>query len=512
MAKNNDLFQLIKSLKGPEKRYVKLTISIQKGEKDYEILLDAYEKLRSDEEDPDKKIKKKFAGQPITNRLASFKHYLYQQILRCLRQYNQGKTLAIQINELIDFADILHNKRLFDQALKTLSKARKLAHSHHFPLAILKINQLEVTVKKSLELPSELKNSLKDTFALSTQIISDYSEELTYEYHLNQIKTLNKSIKSARTDEESVPFLEIMSHPALSEDIYPKTLYAKLYYHNAWLTFCHATGDHEKARHHAKEMLLLFESNPKLKTEERNYYVTSIGNYLMTNIHVHDYSDYSPWITKLRDLEATEFGEEVQIFMNVTTYEMVMYLDSGQFHKGISMINTIEEGLEKYSGRITMIESMVMKYNVAYLYFGSENFKKSLGYINQLLNEYEKDIRLDIHCAARMIQILIHHELGNNDTVVHLANSTRRFLKKEGRNYVFEELFLQFFKKNAFLLNRFGDRKVAFTALLDDTLELKEDPFEKQVFDYFDYHSYFRSKIESQTFSMVVRRESNAIV
>src|SRR5699024_3102050 len=62
--------------------------------------------------------------------LSNQKAHLYNHILETLRRLDRKKDIRIHIRQLIDYAQILYNKGLYQQSLKLLEKAKSLAKTH----------------------------------------------------------------------------------------------------------------------------------------------------------------------------------------------------------------------------------------------------------------------------------------------------------------------------------------------------------------------------------------------
>jgi hypothetical protein len=125
MGKKDYLIQLIESLSPNERRYFKLSGSIQPGEKKYVQLFEVLED--KDEYDP-KEISKQLG---ITaKQLADQKYYLPQVILRVLRNAEEQSSDIGIVYRLKEDAVSLASRRLFDYSLdvidKALDKARQL--------------------------------------------------------------------------------------------------------------------------------------------------------------------------------------------------------------------------------------------------------------------------------------------------------------------------------------------------------------------------------------------------
>ncbi|MGB0932166.1 MAG: hypothetical protein ACPGVB_15390, partial [Chitinophagales bacterium] len=125
MAVSTQLFDLIKSLNKPEKRYFKLHSSKYKGEENqYRRVFDAIDSQDDYDEDA---LKEKFKKEKFVKQFHVMKNYLYNLVLDSLWAFHAGKNTNQQIGELIDKSEVLNEKGLFHQSLKLLQKAAKYA-------------------------------------------------------------------------------------------------------------------------------------------------------------------------------------------------------------------------------------------------------------------------------------------------------------------------------------------------------------------------------------------------
>ena len=75
--------------------------------------------------------------------MSNLKAHLYKRILQSLRMYDNSSVRDIRIRELIDHAQILYNRSHYDQCVKMLQKAKKMAHRHHNLELLLEIYKWE---------------------------------------------------------------------------------------------------------------------------------------------------------------------------------------------------------------------------------------------------------------------------------------------------------------------------------------------------------------------------------
>ena len=126
---SDSLHTLIKSMTKPEKRYFKVFSSrhIIGDSNNYEMLFDAIDKQNIYDEE---KLLKKFKGQPFINRFSISKNRLYAALLKCLDSFHSNSSVEAQLQRQLHAVEILYHKSLYDQSLKLLHSARKVAIKH----------------------------------------------------------------------------------------------------------------------------------------------------------------------------------------------------------------------------------------------------------------------------------------------------------------------------------------------------------------------------------------------
>jgi hypothetical protein len=500
----DELAKLISSLSKSEKRYFKLFSSLQSGEKSYLKLFDAVEKLGGTEEE---KLKKMFEGEDFIKRLPAVKSYLYSLILKSLRIQNAGATAESQIRELLDEATILLEKRLYKQCQKTLEKARDFARQNELYPQLMEINQwLEKLYMETLG-PDKFEAIIDPTLYEELKVIELQRNLVQYRNLYNRVVLLNRRIKEARTEEELAEFHKISSHLLLSNIESAATFDARIYFYQCHLIVNHAKGDNEACMSITKDMLAFIESSGDKVKEKSKLYLSALNNLLLCHIHLHRYDEFDETLQKLKNLQLKSLSLEVNRFVNACVFEMVKHLDTGDFDKSIELRSDIKTGLEKFKQKLNPLEEVTLLYNLFYSYFGTQEYHSALIVVNRLLNDYQKDLRYDIQSAVRIINLILHYELGNDSLVQHSALSTYRFLSKSKRLYKLENILLDYIRKKMPGARTRREQIESFKELREKLSELAAHPFEKKAFEYFDYVSWLDSKIENRPFKEIVQEK-----
>ena len=151
---------------------------------------------------------------------------------------------------------------------------------------------------------------------------------------------------------------------------------------------------------------------------------------------------------------------------------------------------------------------LIFYYNISRAYFGSGDYKRALKYINLVLNNKETGLREDVYSFARLVNLLIHYELGNYDLLDYTIKSTKRSVAKNQKNYKFETVFLKDFKK-LLKVKDADNLKQNFIGFKAELVEVMKDPFEQTANKYFNFIAWLESKIENSSFEKVVKSKCN---
>ncbi|MGZ3862203.1 MAG: hypothetical protein ACXVPE_04070 [Bacteroidia bacterium] len=500
----DELARLVTSLTKSEKRYFKMFTDLQGGEKSYIKLFDAIDKLGDCDDD---KLRQMFAGEDFIKRLPAVKNYLYSNILKSLRVINSGETIDSQLKGMLDDVAILYEKRLYKQCGKILEKAKDLATKNELVLPLIEINIWQEKILIEVLNLEKFEETLATSATEELRLLDHQKNIAQYRNLYNRIILINKKIKEARTEEELAQFQAIINEPLLQSIDKAVCFDSRHYFYLTHLIFNHAKGDYKASLAMANDQLKLLEEYPDKIKEKPKMYISALHNVLLCEIQLHNYDHFDEILGKLRSFPVKSLNTEVNRFVSSYIFEMVKYLDTGEFRKSAEIRKDIIEGLEKYKDKINIIEETTLLYNLFYSYFGTGEFSKALGVINKLLNEYQKELRQDIQSAVRILNLILHYELRNTTILEYNAVSTNRFLNKSKRLYTMETLVLNFIRKKMPDIFTKQDQMKAFTELRKEFVGLSQDPFEKKAFEYFDYISWADSKIENIPFEEVVKRK-----
>jgi len=499
MTASDTLFQLIKSLTKSEKGHFKKFASkhIIGDKNNYMKLFEAIDgQDKYDEND----IKRRLANYIFIKHLSSVKPYLNNLILKSLQVYYANSSSDSKLRNMLDQIGILYEKALYPQCIKLLTKAKKICYKYENHLQILEILDRERHLLSTVF----HKKTSEEIFAEEKQILEQYKN--ISEYHLLNSKMFSLATKHlpGREKHDLKKVEQIIAHPLLSSAKKAFSKQAKFYYYHTHGAFFSLKGDMLNAYKWYKRLAGFMESNPEQITKRLRQYIVILNNFIIACTNFKKFDEALHTIEKLRAIPDTYSGtERMQAIIFTSSYnnELDVYLKTRHFEKGIALVGEIEQGLKQFSGKTTKAARIVFHYNIAQLYFGVGNYSNSLEWLNKILNDREVDIREDLHCIARIFNLIVHYELGNEELLEYLDRATYRFLDKRKRLYKVETAFLNFFQKT---LPKIIGKKELVLAFKDLKKELEaiysvkgRDPFERKPQGYFNLISWVDSKIVS---------------
>lgn len=309
----------------------------------------------------------------------------------------------------------------------------------------------------------------------------------------------------SRSSEEEKEYNDAVAVLGKSPEELASTRENKYLYHHAMSAYHYALGKYEECYAHLKDNLEHLEANPDQFIEEPSIYLSVLSNIIFVGTQLGHFESSLELLEKVRKMPQS-LGDKItedmaiRIFSTASSLELSLYLNSGEFEKGMASIPSVEEELYRFENKLSAVRKAQFYFNIAAICFGAKNYNEALKWINQLLNNIGIDETQDIHCFAQMFNLIIHLELGNKSLVAYALRSTQRYLETRNKVYKFESVFLDFV--NSSLHKRpTQTEEERYQTLLDELEKLKSDPYERTVFEYFDFLAWAESKVSGKAFS-----------
>lgn len=422
MKSKTDLYRLIKAMSKSEKRY--FTLDAQKsGRKDTKYL-ELFYTISSMDKYDEEVLKKKFP-----KHLSTDKAYLYDAILRSMRDYRSSKSRGARIKEKLLDAKYLYERGLYDLCEESLTEAKKLSDELGDYLALLEINKEErrlVRDAKAQNFEEELEQLTID----KEKNLSAVTEEF---YHLDiQDKIFTKVVKhfQLRDAEKRQAFLDDYKEEFSVEE---KPFLSK---HSEWRFYQNAAmyyqllGNYDKVFHYFSKALGWWDNNPKIKEEDFHIYIVAVSNYLYT-CYLREKLELMEEV--IEKLEAEKVNLSIHnkgvLFQKTTIYRQICFINLGKT-KGIAKLEEdLEEGIKNFD--VKESSEIVITFNMAVIFFIAEQFDNCIKWCTKIMKGIKTAARQDIQRGAYILWLFATYEQQDIDKFEAAYRSTYRFFNQK---------------------------------------------------------------------------------
>ncbi len=511
---SEDLWKLIHSLNISEKGYFVKFAKRHSPEKEnnYIRLFDAISNQSEKYDEND--LKSKFKNEKFIKQLTSAKNYLYNMILKSLVSYNDDKSTESVLSGMKEQYTILFQKTLFDQAEIILNRAKKLAIDEDRFTKLIDIykDQKNFDYRKITE--PDFDRYVEECKKEELDILDKQKNIAEYNALYLRMSSIFKKTGIARNKNDVKLFEKVMKDPLMKDESQAKSVRAKNLFCILNYLFYYCTSDNEKAFEFAQKRLILIEENPDKIAGGMKEFLYALSDAIAMSYNLKRYDLCITYLRKQREISdktgALSSGTPnfLEMYFKSYSFELNIYIISGYFNEGLNIVDEVQDWLKKYSGRINKSEELKVIYSIAYLYFGEGDLSRSLYWLNKILNDKSEN-RLDYKAFARIMNLIIHYELENYDLMEYEYKSLKRYLTKKDKLYEYENLII----KTLIKLPDINDKKerIFQLELLKKEIVSKLNQSEgsdKKALDYFDILSWIESRIQSKSFSDIIKSSS----
>lgn len=431
------LFDLIKKLSPSEKRY--FTIHTQKqNKKSPQEYLDLFRLIDQQKQYREDRIVAQIQNPLFAKNISSGKNYLYQLILKSLRAYHGDRRALFKIYGLLQDFHLLMDKNLVEQAAKRLRKAQKMARKYHFTLPHLELLFLDRRLIRTYgqkQADSLLEANQKETQICLQQVNAQADIFTLYDKTFLAIRDK----MHLKDSEGSIRQLlqEFSSKVSVSDFSFD----SRMTYHLIWANYYLALkGEVDDALLHMKNVLDLFADQPHLTQEYPNRYINVVNNYLNIYSLKKDYTPFSKYIDRLQSIKAHNELLEIKRFEITASLQLMQWLGLRQYTTALEQLPSIIQGLQNYAPKMQKAFQLGCARNIALLYFHSGQYDAALDWVHQVVQAARQDIRQDLQRFCRMLEVMLHFELGNTEYVASLARSILRLSIDTPDDEVYKEV------------------------------------------------------------------------
>jgi len=504
MDSKNALHSLIHSMNNNEKRYFQLFSTRHTiGDKNNYVKL--FDVIAKQEKYDDKEIKRIFSGTSIGDNLRVNKHYLYQLILKSLNSFHVNSSTSAQLREMIASIEVLFEKGLYEQCTKIIFKANKLAVKYENQSALLELLKWEYHIMVAQFYMGKSEEDFDKSYSNTLDLLDQIKRTANLE--LVSSKVLQTITKTGRgkNENEIIRLKKLIAQEIFSDD--PDQSYGDLFtiYQCKLFYYQMILNDKDRAYHYITLIVQLMEERPHFANKKPIKYAFMLLNLANAQMFLKKFKALELTFEKLWELAPRIKSEKNKEFLTkaILSSQMAYNNVKGAFDNSIHLLKQYEGPINEEDLRV----DYVTHFNTANAFFGLKNYKMAINYVNKIINQ-PHDYRDDTQCMARILNLIIHYEIGNMDLLEYAVKSTYRFILKKKKLYAFETLLMQFIRKSSSRMLTSKKATDAFIELKTELEKVIKDPDEKIVLESVDAISWLESKIENKPFDLIIKEKA----
>jgi hypothetical protein len=500
---SDNLHQLIRSLSSNERRYFKNYL--QRSSKVTDTVSDTlFDAIYKQEEYNEKAILKHFSGEALTNKFSITKARLYDLILRSLDAQYAESSVEASLKRELHYVEILFRKTLYKQASKILEGVKKTALKYEKLSTLIEVSNWEKRLLEYRGYSGNADEEIKSIYSSDTFNTEQLSTYNTYWNVKSKLFIQMNRMGKARTKEEMQELKNLIDSgfSFQKKDLSVENQYI---YHHTYSAYYFSIIDYEHCYQHLKSNIDLIENNVHLFAEEPNIYFSGLSNIIFVCSQLEKTEESFYYLNKLRNVEnlfdlSNNEDLKVKLFSTVNSIELSLYKTLDRYDEALKTVQTIEESFTNYEKKLNPTRRAFFYISMSAVYLANARLQQALKWCNELLNDKSVEENENIKGIARILFLMIHIDLKNKDYIPQAAVHLQHFLKNKNRLSEFDKAFLEFAIELGNENNRTSD---ANAKLLADLEKLKDNQFEREPFEYFDFIRWTRGKVSGLPFLVV---------
>ncbi len=496
MTPSDDLFQLIRSLSRSEKGYFRKFATRSSGgqRNDYLVLFDAIDRMESHDEEA---LRAAIASKGFAERLPAVKHYLYRSILKSLRAYHDESSVEWRLRAELASADILYRKGLHDQAWKAIARVKKLARRELKELPLLNAIHIERVLISNRGYHEDTAEMLSRSFDEERELLQDL-------LNISRIDSIGKRIirqimrrGGTRNEREREELDALFDHDFLDDERNATSPKARFLRHHVRSSHAFAVGNFEECYRETRRMVEILKEDPALWSGSPERFLNAVNNLIGICQFVGRFDEALAWLDELRRMPELSEQFALDKFTSVASMELTLLLKQGRFERALALVPEIDAGVARFGARLSRTFTYMFGYHLAWTYIGVGRYREALARLQPILNDGTASVRDDLVAFARILNLVIHFELGNRELLPYAVRASYRALYKRGRLNGVESLILRSLRAMS-TADREEELRPIFTRMIRELEILAENPEERKAFQYFHFIPWLRCRLEGK--------------
>ena len=444
--KPDDLYVLIRSMNGNEKRYFKVLYgnTTDINNKGFVMLFDIISKQDMFDQ---QKLINEIKDKGLTTNLNKTKQYLFNAVIKSLFFYYVENDLDLRLR--MDFLEIqiLNKKNLSELLKKRVKILEKKAVKHQKHLLLNDIYFLLKSNLSNLGLKSFDDFDINKLKQKTSNTLNVLSAENQYRDLILDAKRVLENAKNQPAASTKKQFQKILSSDLLKDNNRPDSYQAILLYYTVKCFLLMHLGNRREALIVINNYLAYVKKHLSKSTQNNMHYLIGLGNKVGLLVELKEYKEIENILKVIKNINCENEYYELLKFK-------VYYINSFQFFLLTKQPEKILKLYPEISEQINQQKNLLSLDIIGYFEFAYAKTAFELGHIDRavkslqnLINNYNCTIIPQLYISVKIQLILCMYLLENYSVIEYLSQALILFLRKRKLTNSFEFQFLKLLKK-----------------------------------------------------------------
>ncbi|MCU0435618.1 MAG: hypothetical protein MUC87_19315 [Bacteroidia bacterium] len=512
MQRSKLIYELVKSLSAPEKRYVARHLKLFREETNHAELFKALDLL---EEYNPQILKSKLGNSGAAKHLDVAKVQLYDICLRYLRSYHESSYTEIRLQTLLGECRLLINRGMFEHCRRRLAQIKVIAARNFVFSVLLEVNEAERELVLTAPSAEPILEALEKLENEESRLFEQYRNYRFYIWAASHAAACSLVIGSPQEKEAEEKLHALMKHELLSSENQALSLPAKRLYNYTKAFYAHAYQNYTNSILHNARHVELLESYPEHTPDTVRSLVSALYNLLIDYYASGHYEDALETILRLRTLPEKLPGKlgkatflRQKMLIRVINMELAVLTRMGRFENECVEWDELNEALVMLDEGKEEALGIDLRFSAAHFCFGTGEYRQALRYLNTIINDAPPGSRMLMQLSAWLLRLIIYRSINESDQAyAAMLRQTRRWINEHKLTDKRQLVFIDFFEAEAGMNRNSEEWKKLATALSQKV----NDPTPPNEALVFDFSAWLESVMKQKSYAEVLKEKYERI-
>ncbi len=513
MQKLSDLYDLVQALNQGEKKLFTGYSNVGKSD-DHDAYKHLFEVLASEKVFDEANIVKRYCSRFPQKTLNQTRNYLFNTILRLGRIQGKINSAEDQLRLWDHHLAFLIEKKVYGPASKLLKKAKKLANSFELDGFIMNLLNHQTVLLKQVTNQKKMIQNFRAIQVEAEEITRSRLKIIDISKLLSDVEDgITNQKQSARKIREKFHNQIMAASKIPDEALFSFRL--QRYTYSLMYSYFRAINELDLAAKYRWMIVKMWQNHPHFIIDKpRDYY----GSLILLSSSLERLKMADALKVAIEKME--EAPEKYKFRKNDSLVEQYKQLAqwgrvwvatfSGHFEAALEQLQAFTDHRDRgKAGEIkgTHLPNYV---GLTHLYVCVGKYEKALAnlqnYLELLHRFYDRGRP---YTNAKLVELLIHHELENYVLLGHLGRSLSYYFQKKDYGFEHEKIVVSLYANQLPQCRNDEERNEAYAKALKKLKSIKQSNLEYDLLRYFDFISWMESKLENRPLADVIAEKSD---